>query len=174
MAEIQNRGRVTVVVTSIVAPILALVNGPIFSIIDKLIPDPTLKAKLKAQISSETIKAQSGFEQNQKEVILQEIARGSRLSKSWRPVLMYLIMVLLLVYGLVLPVIDLFVEKPVVFKPRWHEIPNGLWNLLSLGIGGYIGGRSMEKIATAVSQTTNINGRKNGQNWRRRNNLHQK
>ena len=33
------------------------------------------------------------------------------------------------------------------FEPRWHQFPDGLWTLLMLGVGGYIGGRTVEKLA---------------------------
>lgn len=137
------------VIPAIIAPILGLINGPVFSIIDKLVPDAALKERLKAQISQKLLENSEKLAAAQRDVLVAEIS-GSKLTRSWRPVLMYVIMLFLLVYGLLLPLLDLASDHEVAFHPRWHEVPDGLWNLLSLGLGGYIGGRSVEKIAHSV------------------------
>ena len=136
----------------IIGPLLSMLNGPVFSIVDKLIPDPNLKAKLKAEITTKVLEARKEFESAQRDVLLAEVSQGSVMTRSWRPVLMYLVMLFLLVYGLILPIIDLFVSNPITFKPRWNEIPDGMWNLLSIGVGGYIGGRTIEKVTSTVSK----------------------
>jgi len=136
----------------LLGPLFTLLNGPVFSILDKLIPDPNLKAKLKAEITCKVLEARKEFESAQHDVLLAEISQGSAMTRSWRPILMYLVMLFLLVYGLVLPIFDLFVASPIVFKPRWDEIPDGMWNLLSIGVGGYIGGRTIEKVTSTVAK----------------------
>lgn len=135
----------------LLGPLLELINGPVFSIIDKLIPDSNLNSKLKAEIRQKTISHESEIVGAQRHILLQEISQGSLLTRSWRPVLMYIIILFLLVYGLILPLGDLFTPAKLAFNPRWQEIPDGFWSLLNLGVGGYIGGRSLEKIATTVS-----------------------
>lgn len=154
---------------------MSLIEGPVFSIIDKLIPDPALKARLKAEIEAKTLAHQDEVIKTQRDILISELSQGSLLTRSWRPVLMYMIILFLLVYGLMLPIVDLFTAKPVVFTPRWQEIPDGLWNLLGLGVGGYVGGRSLEKIAVAVVGKNSKNPikvqTKPATNWRRRNNL---
>jgi len=160
---------------SLLGPLLSLIEGPVFSIIDKLIPDPALKAKLKAQIEAKTIAHQDEITKAQRDILINEFSHGSLLTRSWRPLLMYMIILFLLVYGLVLPIVDLFMTQPVVFTPRWQEIPDGLWNLLGLGVGGYVGGRSLEKVAIAMTgKKHNIPiFEKTGltSSWKRRNNL---
>ena len=159
----------------LLGPLMGLIEGPIFSIIDKLIPDPTLKAKLKAEIEAKTLAHEDEVIKTQRDILISELSQGSLLTRSWRPVLMYMIILFLLVYGLMLPIVDLFTTQPVVFSPRWREIPDGLWNLLGLGVGGYVGGRSLEKIAVAVSgKSRNKVSKKQSAtttNWHRRNNL---
>ena len=159
----------------LLGPLLSLIEGPVFSIIDKLIPDPALKAKLKAEIQTKAIAHEEQVIKAQRVILMQELSSGSLLTRSWRPILMYVIIGFLLIYGLLLPAIDLFTQKPVIFKPRWHEVPIGLWNLLSLGVGGYIGGRSLEKIATSFVHLKVANSQLRPDNkkdtWRRRTNL---
>ncbi len=36
----------------------------------------------------------------------------------------------------------------IPFNPRWGDIPAPLWDLLAISVGGYIGGRSVEKIVS--------------------------
>ena len=160
---------------SLLGPLLSLIEGPVFSIIDKLIPDPALKTKLKAEIEAKTIAHQDEITKAQRDILINEFSHGSLMTRSWRPVLMYMIILFLLVYGLILPVVDLFLAQPVVFSPRWQEIPDGLWNLLGLGVGGYVGGRSLEKIASTMTskKDSTPSSEKNGltSGWKRRNNL---
>jgi len=159
----------------LLAPLMGLIEGPVFSIIDKLIPDPTLKAKLKTEIEAKTIAHKDEIIRAQRDILINELSQGSLLTRSWRPVLMYMIILFLLVYGLMLPIVDLFTTQPIVFTPRWQEIPDGLWNLLGLGVGGYVGGRSLEKIAVAVTgkNRNSLAGKQSGTlpGWHRRNNL---
>ncbi len=136
----------------LLAPFIGLLNGPVFSIIDKLIPDPALKAKLKAEITSKVLSHKSEIIRAQRDIVLAEITTDSRLTRSWRPVLMYLIILFMVIYGLILPACDLWFGAPVNFQPRWQEIPQGLWDLLKFGLGGYVGGRSLEKISTTLAQ----------------------
>ena len=136
------------------SPLLEVIKGPVFSIIDKLIPDPDLKAKLKAEIESKTLAHEREVITAQRQILLAELGQGPLLTRSWRPVLMYVIILFLVIYGLVLPLADLVHGAPVAFKPRWSDIPDGLWTLLSLGVGGYVGGRSLEKIAGTLKRRT--------------------
>jgi hypothetical protein len=152
-------------------PVLGLIKGPIFSIIDKLIPDPGLKARLKSEMITKTLAYQDKVASAQRDILLKEVSSGSLLTRSWRPVLMYVIILFLLIYGLVLPIADIITGHPVAFKPRWADIPDGLWNLLSLGVGGYIGGRSLEKIAGSFQKRPTNRKSEPNPSWNRRINL---
>ena len=81
-----------------------------------------------------------------RDVVLAEIAE-SRLTRSWRPALMFLLMGFLLFLGLVIPSIEMVTGRTFAFEPRFELLPDAVWNLLAIGLGGYIGGRSAEKIA---------------------------
>jgi hypothetical protein len=65
---------------------------------------------------------------------------------------MLLVMVILAVYGLVLPLAETLSGQAIGFTPRWQDIPDGLWNLITLGVSGYIGGRSLEKVAEVLGK----------------------
>ncbi len=130
--------------------LIQLVNGPIFKIVDKLIPDPDLRLRLKAEIEQAANDARNNIVTAQKDIILAEFQTDSFLTRMWRPCLMFLAMFILALYGIILPSINLLLDTPVVFVPLWKDVPAGIWELLKWGVGGYIGGRSLEKIATGT------------------------
>ena len=78
--------------------------------------------------------------------------------------LMLLLMGFLLLAGLILPLADVIAGAPIRFEPRWQMLPDGFWDFLAVGMGGYIGGRSLEKVAGAVTSAAvrKAPGRKGG------------
>ena len=76
----------------------------------------------------------------QTEIVLAE-ANGNWLQRSWRPILM-------LAFGFIVIYVK-FVAP--LFGLRIPPLENEFWNLLQLGIGGYVVGRSAEKIAGNIT-----------------------
>lgn len=132
---------------ALIPVILSFIKGPVFSIIDKLIPGGSLKARLKAEIETRLLQSDDKLAELQAGLLAIELKSESWLTRSWRPLLMYLVMMLLAVYGLLLPLYEAAFGRLEHFEPRWHQFPDGLWSLLMLGVGGYIGGRTVEKLA---------------------------
>ena len=76
----------------------------------------------------------------QTEIIVTE-AKGNWLQRSWRPILM-------LAFGFIVIYIKFIAP---LFNLTTPELENEFWNLLQLGIGGYVIGRSAEKISKNVT-----------------------
>jgi hypothetical protein len=76
----------------------------------------------------------------QTEIIVAE-ANGNWLQRSWRPILMLSFGFIVIYVKFIAPLFDLKIP----------ELENEFWNLLQLGIGGYVIGRSAEKIADKVT-----------------------
>ena len=121
--------------------------GPILEIVDKLVPDADLKRRLRSEIKGRLVDRDMALVAARRSVVLAEIASESWLTRSWRPILMFLLMGFLLFFGLFLPLVELALGRPLPLEPRLDRIPEPAWNLLSLGLGGYVGGRTIEKIA---------------------------
>ncbi len=102
---------------------------------------------LQQVLIDEALKSQ----QIQAEIINAE-AKGNFLQRSWRPILM-------LGFGFVV-LYSKFIA-PAFNLPN-TELEPDFWELLRLGIGGYVIGRSAEKITKSV--TENIDLRKNKKN----------
>lgn len=137
-------------ITMIMNIVTGLMGGPISRILDAYIKDTELRRKLEADLQTQII-AHFGKEQAlEQSIVLAEINSDNWLTKTWRPILMLSLLGFLGFVGVVLPVADLIAGYAVPFNPRWGALPPEFWQFLSIGVGGYIGGRSLEKIAGQV------------------------
>jgi hypothetical protein len=60
-------------------------------------------------------------------------------------------MAFLLFFGLLVPIMELCLGHPLAIEPRLDRIPEPAWNLLTLGLGGYVGARTIEKLVLGRS-----------------------
>lgn len=91
------------------------------------------------------------------QVILAE-AGGSALQRNWRPLLMLCFGVIILSTWFIFPLINLFL-KDVAFGLLIESFREAdkFWKVVELGLGGYVIGRSVEKVAESVSSNIVIN-----------------
>ncbi|MGI9483708.1 MAG: hypothetical protein ACR2OR_15255 [Hyphomicrobiales bacterium] len=61
--------------------------------------------------------------------------------------------------------------QPLGFTPLWDEVPDGVWELLKWGVAGYVGGRSLEKIARKDGAGHDVTGGESRRVRRKRNNF---
>lgn len=117
-------------ITGLFEPVAKLVDDVHTSTEEKQV----LQAKMK-EIELATLIEVLGYEkqlmESQKDIIVAEAQGGSWLQKSWRPITM------LTFLGLV--VMDSF---------GWlaNPLASEAWVLLQIGLGGYVAGRSLEKV----------------------------
>ena len=76
--------------------------------------------------------------------ILNTEMTGNWLQRSWRPLLMLMIMVIVMNNYILLPYF------PETVEPL--ELDDNLWEILKLGLGGYVVGRSIEKAVKIYKQ----------------------
>lgn len=90
----------------------------------------------------------------QKDILSKELSTGSTLAKNWRPALMVLFILVIGYNHLILPLIQgiVILFDINVWVPSPEVIPDKVWTLLQIGVGGYIIGRSGEKIADKISK----------------------
>ena len=137
----------------ILGPLLGkIAAGPVLEIVEKLVPDADLKSRLKAEIRNSLARRDLALIAARREGVLGELRSDSWMTRSWRPALMFLLMIFLLFFGMILPLMELCSGQPLPVEPHLDRIPEPLWNLLSLGVGGYVGGRTVEKIAARWGQ----------------------
>ena len=115
------------------------VIGEISKVIDNLFTTDEERLHAKNEMLKVLKEQQLQLQKLQTEVILAE-ANGNWLQRSWRPILM-------LAFGFI--VIYVKFIAPLFGLPI-PPLEDEFWDLLQLGIGGYVIGRSAEKIANKV------------------------
>ena len=117
--------------TSVAGPLL----GGLFNVIDQAVEDKDEAAKIKARLQEMVLTGQMKEIEEAASIIKAEANGDSWLQRSWRPLLMCLFGVIVANNYLIVP----------LFGTPSADIPPDMWDLLKLGIGGYVVGRSVEK-----------------------------
>lgn len=131
-----GRFRLLVVGKIMWAPILSAVVG----LVDKLIPDPQAAAAAKLKLFELEKQGQLAELQGAVSIIVAE-ASGNALQRSWRPLLM-------LTFGGLIVARWFGWSAPNLSEAEYTH----LWNIVELGIGGYVIGRSVEKTVPAITE----------------------
>ena len=120
--------------------------GPIakiaLGVIDKSVTDKDLKEKLKSQITSQMLDNDSKELQSAASIIKAEASSQHWLTATWRPALMWICIIVIFNNYILMPFANIIFGTAVELT-----IPDPMWNLLTIGVGGYIAGRSAEKVA---------------------------
>lgn len=116
---------------SIAAPLL---KG-VFNIVDQAVEDKDQAAAIKARLQEMVLTGQMKEIEAAASIIAAEAQGESWLQRNWRPLLMVL-------FGII--VANNYLVVPLFGTPA-AAIPPDMWDLLKLGIGGYVVGRSVEK-----------------------------
>ncbi len=132
-------------------PIIGGIISKAISVVDKLVVDKDLQVKLKAELQSQ-INAMdfSAYEkelESKTKIIVAEVQGKSWMQRNWRPILMLTIVAIIANNYLIYPYLSLFTPKALVL-----DLPSQLYTLMEIGVGGYIVGRSGEKIAKTWKQ----------------------
>jgi hypothetical protein len=110
--------------------------------LDKLFTSKEEKIKAENVIKQILIQKELELQKMQTEIIVTE-AKGNWLQRSWRPILMLAFGFIVIYVKFVAPLFDL----------RIPELENEFWNLLQIGIGGYVIGRTGEKMMNSYSES---------------------
>jgi len=117
----------------------------LFSTIEKAVPDKDLQEKLKAQLQTQLLQSHTQ-ELTAAAKIIEAEAKAGWFASSWRPLLMYVLIFILIWNYVIGPVIKIFFGSIITF-----ELPGDVWTLLNVGLGGYVIGRSAESVARTMA-----------------------
>ena len=109
--------------------------GGLFKLIDQAVTDTDEAARLKSKFQEMLLTGELKELEAAASIIVAEARGESWLQRNWRPLLMCL-------FGLI--VANNFLVVPLFGTPS-ADIPPDMWDLLKLGVGGYVLGRSAEK-----------------------------
>lgn len=77
-----------------------------------------------------------------RDVVVAEAKSDHWVTSAWRPIVMLMFAVMIANNYIIAPYLDAILGTSVMF-----DMPDQAWSLLSIGLGGYVVGRSGEKIA---------------------------
>ena len=103
-----------------------------------------MKAKLlsiQTEVFTQALNLERARLTAQRDVIVAEAQSESWITKSWRPLTMltFVVLILLIAFG--------WMDMEAL-----AQVPDKLWTLLQLGIGGYIASRGAEKVLPGVME----------------------
>ena len=120
-------------------PALAPIIGQIVS---SLFPDPKEKAKAEAETIRQLLAHQADIESAAAKIINTEAASSHWLAANWRPLTMIVFVGLIVArwFGW---------AAPGLAEAEYIK----LWSIVEFGLGGYVVGRSVEKIAPSIASS---------------------
>lgn len=125
---------------------LGSILGGAFGIVDELHTSTEEKLQIKnallmvqAGVVEKVVEAEAKTIEARAKIVEAEAKSSNWLTASWRPITMltFLFIIVLASFGW-------------VDTESLQEVPERMWSLLTLGIGGYIGGRTIEKTVPSV------------------------
>ncbi len=118
-------------------PVLAPILG---SIVKSKFPDPTEAAKAEAELTAQLWANSHQLNAAAADIIKAEASSGNSLASSWRPITMLVFVGLITArwFGW---------AAPELSEAEYLK----LWSIVEFGLGGYVVGRSVEKIAPTIA-----------------------
>jgi hypothetical protein len=115
--------------------LIGTIGGKVLDIVDDVVEDKDEANKLKFQIQKQLLESKGTELEAQAKIVLAE-AQGSWLQRNWRPMLMVTFAGLVVAHWFGLTASNI---------PE--SVQNSLLNIVMVGVGGYVAGRSAEKVA---------------------------
>jgi hypothetical protein len=108
-------------------------------VLDKVLPDPAAQAEAKLKLMELAQKGEFAEMNARADIIKAEASSESWLAQSWRPILM-------LTFGALIVARWMGFAAPGISDAEIIK----LWSIVELGLGGYVIGRTAEKIVPQV------------------------
>ena len=123
--------------------LLPLLTPILGDVLKRLIPDADKRDEIERETKRALLEHSDSIERVRGEIILAEARSSGWLTSSWRPLLMLVVIAIIAVNYLVFPLVAIWYPQ---IMANLLALPDQLWNLLTLGVGGYVVGRSGEKM----------------------------
>lgn len=127
-----------------------LILGPIFKIIDKIVPDPQEAARQKQSVLELQQRGELVELETRYKAIIAEATSTDPWTSRARPSFMYVFYAVILVLGIIAPIMGMLnPETMSVFYTNvaagFKAIPGEMWTTFTIGYVGYSMSRSYEK-----------------------------
>lgn len=126
--------------------LIPAVGSLLTKVIDRVVPDKKQAAEMQLEAMKMVSEQGSKELQGAIDIIKAEVQSESWLASNWRPILMLVVVAIIGNNYLIAPYINALFGDGTV--PNL-DLPGRLWDLMTLGVGGYVAGRSGEKMVKA-------------------------
>lgn len=144
----------------IIGTLLSVINGPLGTVVEKYFDNQADKDAFKNAVELEILKNQKQIVDQAGSIVLAEAQSEHWLTSAWRPFTMVLFALVIAINILIIP----YIVTPILWMlgvpvPEVMAIPEQVWTLISIGLGGYVGGRSIEKASANIAKVMKSNNR---------------
>ncbi len=112
------------------------------NVLGRFFEDKDQAAKAAQEIRIAMLEHEQTAQKVARDVVVAEANSKHWVTSAWRPITMLTFVAIVANNYILAPYLDLFFEAGLVL-----EMPEQLWSLIQIGLGGYVVGRSGEKIA---------------------------
>ena len=131
----------------LIGGILSSLSGPLGTVAERYFDNKDDKDAFKNAVELEILKNRKSFDDLAGSIVLAEAKSQHWLTAAWRPFTMILFALVIAVNILIIP----YIVIPILWMfgvpvPEFMEVPPQVWNLIQIGLGGYVAGRSGEKM----------------------------
>jgi len=132
-------------------PILAPLVG---DVLGRILPeDQNKRAEIERELNMALVTNSHAIEQAAAQVVMAEAKSEHTITATWRPILMLTITAIVGWNYLLAPIATVIINYALGQQVALSiPLPDELWNLLMIGVGGYVIGRSGEKIAGTLKK----------------------
>ena len=132
-------------------PILAPLVG---DVLGRILPeDQNKRAEIERELNMALVTNSHAIEQAAAQVVMAEAKSEHTITATWRPILMLTITAIIGWNYLLAPIATVIINYALGQQVALSiPLPDELWNLLMIGVGGYVIGRSGEKIAGTLKK----------------------
>jgi len=149
---------ITSLISGLAGPISNIINKFISKKEDQMLAQAELD-KITSSFKEKILDNQKSILEAQRDLIVTEM-QGSAMQRNWRPALMWIIIFVIANNYLLAPflnhIVTLFGGSNIL---PILELPDKLFNLMTIGLGGYVIGRSAEKIIPKLKEISADNER---------------
>lgn len=117
-------------------------------ILKKVIPDPAARAAAELELARQVSDSSNSELGIRMQAIVAEAKGESYFQRNWRPLTMLVFVGIIFNNYVLAPYVNLLFSVKVPML----ELSIEMWELLKLGMGGYVVGRSAEKITTELAR----------------------
>jgi hypothetical protein len=112
------------------------------NVLGRFFEDKDQAAKAAQELRIAMLEHEQTAQKVARDVVVAEANSKHWVTSAWRPITMLTFVAIVANNYILAPYLDLFFEAGLVL-----EMPDQLWSLIQIGLGGYVLGRSGEKIA---------------------------